>query len=355
VKKISFIIVIVILLMVGVYVLIVYTEAPHVGKSMNGIVKQAEEEHHPSRITTPTTKISSKQQVVGSEGDKEHINKIRNYMLSRNKSLEIYGLVVDQYNQPISDAEIVYVISYYDGNVRADYGYAVEYYKIYSDQDGRFALLNQLGFNLGIKKIKKTGYEFTDVPNKSYANGTTYSYLEGADIPKKITADSPVVLKGWKIEETPQTYFQRDGVNYGFKSGETYTINFLNRGKKQKGEAEGDLRVSFERSGDMAKNKPSWHVRLEAVNGGLVETSDTYMYQAPEDGYSSVWEFGHNNEDSDYESKKHVDFYLKSRNGQVYARLNMELIPFYNNKYSVIYTSYLANPTGSRSLYSKKR
>lgn len=88
------------------------TVASPVDQSQNDENKQEIEAKRPLVIDKPVIKISPKQQVVGSEGDKEHINNIRNYMLSRNKSLEVYGLVVDQYDQPISDAEIVYSISF---------------------------------------------------------------------------------------------------------------------------------------------------------------------------------------------------------------------------------------------------
>ncbi len=313
-----------------------------------------EEEKHPSVIAVPTTKLSTKMQQSDNTETQAFINSARDLMLSKNKQINLYGKVLDQYNQPVTDAEIIYSIKFYDGIVRGDYGSVIENYKIYTDDGGGFAILNQLGVHVGILSIKKSGYEFTRIPDESDYDMLTYTFLKGASIPKKITADSPVVFNGWKIEEKPERYFQETSVVYGFDSGETYTINFLKNGAKLNGNVEGDLRVTFERGGDMVRDKPSWHVRLEAVNGGFIETSDTYMYQAPEDGYSQVWEYGHNHTDTDYTSMKTVSFYLKSRNGQVHTRLNMDVRPFYGKR-PVIITDYFANPTGSRSLYSKRR
>jgi hypothetical protein len=328
--------------------------ASPVDQSPNDNKKQEKNEERPSVIDKPTTKLSSKAQQANDAQTQEFIDRARKLMLSKNKQLNLYGQVVDQYNKPVAGAKIVYSIEYYDGVVRGDYGSVIENYTVHSDNEGRFALLNQFGVRMVIRTIKKAGYEFTTIPDNNSHIVLNYGILKGSHIPKKIAEDTPVVFKGWKIGNIPTKYFQESYVRYGFDAGEIYTIDFLNRGAKHKGQVEGDLRVFFERSGDMVRDKPSWSVRLEAVNGGLIETSDVYNYLAPEDGYSASWEYGHSHDDSDYTSIKQITLYLKSRNGQVHTRLNLEINPFYNTR-PVIVTDYFANPTGSRSLYSKRR
>ncbi len=73
------------------------------------------------------------------------------------------------------------------------------------------------------------------------------------------------------------------------------------------------------------------------------------MHKAPLEGYDSIWKLDMNPEDADYKREAKKKFYLKSRGGSIYGRLEMEFIPVYRDKASVFMTYWL-NPFGSTNL-----
>lgn len=75
------------------------------------------------------------------------------------------------------------------------------------------------------------------------------------------------------------------------------------------------------------------------------------MYLAPESGYQQkvIVEQPHDGGKNVYQIELKKRYYLKSRSGQLYARLRLDISPFYND-YSLIHITYFANPNSSRNL-----
>ena len=124
---------------------------------------------------------------------------------------------------------------------------------------------------------------------------------------------------------------------------------------KKKWQAQtGDLEIQFKKHLLSANDERfDWSVMLRAVDGGLIETYDELMYETPVDGYKPEWTFdrrknGFNWEWTDNELRR---FYLKSRNGQVYASL---WVVFRADKRPSMELMYWANPEGSTTLYSTR-
>ncbi len=73
------------------------------------------------------------------------------------------------------------------------------------------------------------------------------------------------------------------------------------------------------------------------------------MYRAPETGYQLRYEVNVSANDPQWSGQAKRQFYLKSREGKVYARLEVEILSNYQDK-AVFNVEYYANPTGSRNL-----
>lgn len=77
----------------------------------------------------------------------------------------------------------------------------------------------------------------------------------------------------------------------------------------------------------------------------------TFQNEAPESGYQNTWEIG----DAQYGkgksifSTKKIRFYMKSRGGKSYSRLQMRFMPFLK-KGGVVEIYSESNTTGSRDL-----
>ncbi len=107
------------------------------------------------------------------------------------------------------------------------------------------------------------------------------------------------------------------------------------------------LRIS---KGPKTNRRFEWIATVEGVGGaGLIESHDEFMVTAPEEGYQTRWTFSQKATDEKYQSEVQTKFYVKTGDGK-YARVEMRIIPEYNETAAVDLTVYL-NPTpGSRNL-----
>jgi hypothetical protein len=93
----------------------------------------------------------------------------------------------------------------------------------------------------------------------------------------------------------------------------------------------------------------NWSCEIEGVGGGVIETQDEFMYRAPESGYLPRYDMSISASDGHWSDEAKRQFYLKSREGKVYARLEVEILANYQDK-AVFSVKYYANPSGSRNL-----
>jgi len=165
----------------------------------------------------------------------------------------------------------------------------------------------------------------------------------------KGTPDKLVIIAAWKKNVVEPLIHNK--ILIGFTSdGKNYAIDLVKPEKVQDGKR-GDIRVTFTRplNAKYYKTKIDWSVTIEGIGGGLIETDDVFMNEAPKFGYQKKWRLEMKADDSDYQFEAKRKFYLKSRNGKVYGRLEFEFIPIYNDQ-SVINARWWLNPNGSRNL-----
>lgn len=132
--------------------------------------------------------------------------------------------------------------------------------------------------------------------------------------------------------------------------GRVYTLDFL-QGKKTEGDrAEGDLRISIVRPPEATPHgKYKWSCVIESVHGGLMETDDEFMYLAPESGYEAKYALNLVPTDQAWTPLVKKQFYFRSRDGQMFGRMHVEVNAIYNDK-SAFEVNYAVNPSGSRNL-----
>jgi hypothetical protein len=215
-----------------------------------------------------------------------------------------------------------------------------------SGSDGSFHIQGGNGDVLRIDGLEKDGFE----PEPKSLKGFGYT----ASDPLRPDPKNPVVLRMWKSDRRVQLI--SDSKRYSLlPDGRTYTIDLRTGTIKESTTAEGDLRVSIWRHANAAWGQNyDWILDLQPVDGGLAEETDDLaaMFLAPETGYAKSYRVEAKAADHQWSygtGKKR--FYLKSRGGQNFARIEIEAYAYYlQNKQGRFNVTYTVNPAGERLL-----
>jgi hypothetical protein len=81
----------------------------------------------------------------------------------------------------------------------------------------------------------------------------------------------------------------------------------------------------------------------------LIESGAEQMYLAPEAGYQQRYVIEHMATDTEWAERESRQYFLQSRGGKVYARLEVEILSHYRDQ-AIFNIEYYANPNGSRNL-----
>lgn len=264
-----------------------------------------------------------------------------------NLDVEFYGRVIDQGGNPVSNATVS--IELLRWRVLDASG---EHHRFTTDSEGYFVIDNVSGSMFTIRSIEKENYEIMGKEQKSQVfrgvprnDGFTEIHLWGETSKAK-----PWVFRAWKRTEA-EPLVTSEKFLWLEPDSRSYSID-LTRGKGSTVEngSIGDLKVSFTRPLDAKENeKFSWSVTIEAMGGGIFETSDAFMNEAPEEGYKGSWQIRFTKDSPDYQSRVNKKFYVKSKGGNHYSRIEVELIPHYRT-HSAMGIKYWLNPNGSRNL-----
>lgn len=188
-----------------------------------------------------------------------------------------------------------------------------------------------------MEQMTKDGYELSPKIPRNYG-------ITGG------STEDPVIFQMWK-KGISESLIQGSKFYGIIPDGRTYTIDFLQQKKIEGDNASGDIKVSIVRPKVVVpREKFDWSFDIEGVQGGLVETQDEFMYLAPEAGYQPKYVVNMLANDPNW--KREIDklqFYFQSRDGKVYGRFVVDIIPDYNEQ-SVFNVRYAVNPNGSRNL-----
>lgn len=304
---------------------------------------------HPPAPSTSTGTASGSQSPVRATSEarqtakfEERIEGTKELLDSSNVAIRFWGRVVDQHDKPLDGVKI-------KGHVARGYiavpGYISEKadeFEVFSRDDGGFTIEGLKGSVMEITEVTKEGYEASPVNRWSFAY-----YDSSPSSIFKPDADAPVILKMWKKAGAERLIVASKF--YGIvPDGRIYGIDML-KGQKVEG-GSGDFRVRIKRPAQTSpQTKYSWSFTVEGVDGGIIETADEFMYLAPENGYQPAYTYAVEYSAAGWSDRASKRLFVKSRNGQVYGRMEVEVMANYQGK-AVFSVKYFANPAGSRNL-----
>ncbi len=316
-----------------------------------------------NQTETPTIPIDSRsesddpsqpitQKPASVEDDSEFLSNVQKAVTlqnSYNSKFEFYGLVVDQYGEPVEDAKIKLRTRAYKRSIGLKLAYTRDDF-IRKDEiehtnaSGRFEFNDGYGSGLTIEEISKEGY----VSARGEKSITFLSTSGGRHQPNE---SAPVIYTMWK--KAGAEPLVKEEFSFKFLKGAPAQGISLVRGKWIKTNiASADLIVSASMGepNPERRNQFDWQVSIEPVNGGLIETNDVFPYAAPEVGYEKNYTFSQKEGIGNWVSSiRNQAFYVKAQNGQVYATVTID---FRVHPFGYFYSTVkiLANPNGSRNL-----
>ena len=277
------------------------------------------------------------------EQKRGRIAEVRDVIKHTNQQVRFFGQVIDQDGAPLPGVKVRLSLKRTEETLPGMSRDVLNYIDETSDARGLFGLTGKSGSLLMVQSLEKSGYDAPYVGNRAF-------WYEEIVAGRKFTPDEakPELFRMWK--KVGAERLAHADKFYGIvPDGRSYTVDMLNE-KKTEGGAAGDFKVSIRRPQPVAAGaKYDWGCVVEGIGGGVIETQDEFMYRAPESGYLSRYEVNVSASDPQWSDRAQRRLYLKSRDGRVYARMDIEILANYQEK-AVFSVKYFANPSSSRNL-----
>lgn len=263
-------------------------------------------------------------------------SEIRKAVQVQNAPMNFWGKVIDQDSAALVGVRIRLEARKWVALPLGSPTGTFKYFERRTDQNGCFDLTNVEGDTLSIQSITQEGYELSP---KVRTTGLS---------DRSTSPQNPLIFRMWKKgpKQTLSCHRITDGIPC-----DGVPIHFDLR-KGEKVPSGGDLQVSLRREPlHIQRGKPfTWKLTIEAIDGGLLETTDEFMYRAPEGGYQPKVEYMMPANDPSWTALKRVFFYAKSQHGNHYARVDFELVADFEPPPTCITIVSCLNATGSRNL-----
>jgi hypothetical protein len=252
--------------------------------------------------------------------------------------IDFYGRLEDQFSGAIPYAAINFNVRVYNG-----YESTVKRGQVTSDGNGFFSITGYKGQDLGLAP-QKNGYTLA-------TTGTLYKYSRMENHPYVSYQNTPAVIKMWKllgaeplvsIDQHYQIHYTDAPVNFDLLTGKIVPNG-------------GDIKITVTRPAGIISggNPQDWSIEVAAVEGGLIETSvgvARITYAAPDSGYEPSKTFTMSKSTHSWYDAVHQMFFLQSRNGQAYSKVNLSF-HINRNPDDLIDVTFngVANTNGSRN------
>lgn len=259
-----------------------------------------------------------------------------------NVPIEFWGKVIDQNSKPLEGVNIQYRIQ----QPRAIWDSHSAVMSITTDSIGGFHITGEKGSSFSFESFRKDGYR------TAAGQGMTFAYSNGSakHTPDKSNPKVYTLIKEDQIQGlvsfSRQLLLEWDGVpvRYNLRTG--------------KFDPSGEIEITARRGkieGDGRQARYDWSCRIEAIKGGVIETSREKAYMAPENGFEDFWECGDMATNPQWRiAKGDVHLILRLENGN-FGRLELDVNAEIKSKISGRISSYL-NPSGGRLLeYDSRR
>jgi hypothetical protein len=289
-----------------------------------------------TRLDKPATTPGSRRDASAGESQMKEI------VETKNVPIDFWGRIIDQYEKPIAGVRIVMRVRHWELLPAAGPTSTSPRVELLSDSDGRFEWHGQTGDTLSIEAVEKADYKLSPRARNGFSYGPS---------PEPFTPDpsQPVVIRMWRLGPGEPTVSNRGF--FGFvPDGRLYTLDLIKNQKHENPSGDGDLTVRISRPSEIKpRDRYSWDLELAAIEGGIAEATDEFLYQAPETGYESKLRIKMDPADPNWTSVLRRQFYFRSRSGRVYGVIQMTVRPDYAGE-SAIQVESVVNPNGSRNL-----
>ena len=224
--------------------------------------------------------------------------------------IEFYGRLEDQFGNTVGNAQIKYEVPFNNGHtVGVNRGTTT------ADGDGLFIISGYKGKSLSVVPMKD-GYALA-----SLNGGGIYSYLWSDSQRVHPDRNNPTVIKMWKRQGAEPLVDISNEYKLPF-TGKPVFLDLVNRKVVPTG---GDLEVVIGRAlGSLSKKSPGdWSIDLKPVKGGILESdmrAGQITFEAPASGYKDDYRLQMNGSDPAWHDGFDNEYFLKSRNGQVYSK-----------------------------------
>jgi hypothetical protein len=239
--------------------------------------------------------------------------------------------VRDQFGEPVHDARVTY---YYNGRTEA-----------LTDRKGDIHMPYYLGSHLYIADVKASGYRI--------------DHLMASNVGTDDAIFPEITVPAWKIVQAPQLFTSRS--NFEIETdGRPYYINLLRQEISPVPLAHTDLEVRvtapleplpFLVHLDDPDRKPySWTLDIRCLHGGLQPAPPGYRFLAPESGYKPSYIRTITTDGMGSGGKPESDFYLRLRDGKVFAVAEIGVTTF-SQRQRHVFVDAKVNPAADRNLF----
>ena len=249
--------------------------------------------------------------------------------------ISFYGLVLDQNDKRVANAQVILAISKYG---------KLKIIETKTDDDGKFSVKGKYGTSLKISAIKKSGYSVNLNGKSHFLYGRRYS---GRHIPDPI---NPVIFQIWENSGGANLVHGKLKIDIESGASPVY-VNLLDEKIYTSPKDDADI-LFYYRRWERNRNDYDWSIAVDVIQGGLIVTDDTYLFKAPETGYTQNFKYVFSHKQSkpmDSSYSKNWKMYVKSHNGKHFSAIEWRMYTHSDGK-ARIALSYFMNPYGSTNL-----
>lgn len=261
------------------------------------------------------------------------------FITAFNTPIAFYGRVMDQYGDPIPDADVRL-----SANDKAFGGHPSQYVRK-TDIDGRFWIEGIVGITLGVE-ISKPGYHSIPPAYGKVTSSGLFEYGLSSQGSHRSSKDAPTIFTLLKVG-TIEPLVKIGKKNFRMaRDGSPLSIAVDEQGAHQV-----ILRCwSQELQRPETQRQYDWRLEVTVAKGGLLRREDAFAFEAPQDGYVSsetiemLASMG-----NQWRSFFERSYFIKFDDG-TFARANLEMQA--EGDHFVVWESFFNPKPSSRNLES---